>query len=208
MSAISRNGGLAGASVQELLRALGAPQETTAAGTAAALTAALAASLVSKVARDARTRWEDAGGAIAAAEAARAQLVALADGNEKAYQHARAVLVRTDPARSAHGGPTGPGAAPLVGEARDSERAKALLDAAGVPAAIAELAAQVAILAADAGANARPDHRADARSAALLAAGAAAAAAHLVEINRLLTADHPLVSAAREAAQAAAVAAA
>jgi formiminotetrahydrofolate cyclodeaminase len=201
MSTISRNGGLASTPVQDLLQALGSPQETTAAGTAAALTAAMAASLVSKVARDARHSWDDAGGVVAAAESLRAQFVAMADGNERAYQHARAILVRTEPARTAHGGPTGPGAAPLSPEQREVERSKALLQAASVPAAICELAAQVAHLAHDAETHTLPDHRADARAAAHLAVAAAAAAAHLVTINRLLGPDDPMVLEAQEAAR-------
>jgi formiminotetrahydrofolate cyclodeaminase len=189
--------------LQDVLVTLGHPQGAAASGTAAALTAAIAASLLTRVARATRPAWDEAGGIVAASVSAGAQLLALADENVDAYRYARATLVRTEPTRSALGGPTGPGARPLEGGEETQARSDALLESAAVPAAIADLAAHVAALACDLEPHAPPDQRPDARVAARLAAGACAGAAHLVSINRLLEPEHPLVTGAQEAVRSA-----
>lgn len=150
--------------VGEWLDTLAAPEPAAASGSAAAMTAATAAALIALTARA-----TDGGGGIAAqALALRGRLVGLAEWDAEAYGASLAAL----------GTSTGGG-----DERRDFALRSALERAAQVPLAIAEAAADVALLAAAAAPVVAPDVEADAQGAAALAAGAAAAAARLVEVN-------------------------
>ena len=104
--------------------------------------------------------WSDSAGARAQAVDLRDRLLALAAQDAQAYESALDALERREPG--------------LGG---------ALATAADVPLALAEAAADVALLAADATERADGAARADAAAAAALAAGAARAAAKLVAIN-------------------------
>jgi formiminotetrahydrofolate cyclodeaminase len=167
-------------SVGRLLEDLARTEVDAAGGSAAALSAAFAASLTTMVARASRPAWQDAGGAIAQAQALRARLCELAESDAQAYGRARALLLRAEQDREHHGVAVAPGGAAAV----DSEQlAQALSESAAVPVALAEAAADVAAIAAWAAAEGNADHRADAVIATLLAAAAAQSAAHLVRIN-------------------------
>lgn len=197
---------LAGSRVLELLDALAAPQHVAGGGPAAAICAAMAAAIVTKVARASRREWVDAGGVAAQAVALRAQALSLASSDAAAYGRARSVLVRTEPTRSAYGGPTGPGAVPIPDEERTATRAAALGDACDVPLAIAEIAAEIVALASEAARVPDRPLAADAHVAMTLAGAAARGAAELVEVKRMLTEDDPRRARARAAVAACEVA--
>jgi formiminotetrahydrofolate cyclodeaminase len=143
-------------------------------GSVAALTAAMAASVVAHVARRSVGVWPHARGAAAQAEALRIRGAPLAQLDADAYTNAVATLKAPPGER---------------GEQRDFAIANALREAADIPLAIADCAADVSALAADVARHGTADHRADALVAAVLAHGATRAAAHLVAINLSMTPD-------------------
>jgi formiminotetrahydrofolate cyclodeaminase len=143
-------------------------------GSVAALTAVMAASVVAHVARRSQDVWPQARGATAQAEALRARGAPLAQLDADAYVHAVATLRA----------PSGEG-----GERRDFAIANAVREAADIPLAVADCAADVSALAADVARFGSADHRADAQVAAVLAHAATRAAAHLVAINLSMTPD-------------------
>jgi formiminotetrahydrofolate cyclodeaminase len=142
-----------------LAEELSSDEAAPASGWVAGFSAALGAALVAKAA--ARSEgWSEAAGARAQALDLRDRLLALAAQDARAYETALGALER-----------------------RDSGLARALSTAADVPLALAETAADVALLAAEATERADGSSRADAAAAASLAAGAARASAVLVEVN-------------------------
>jgi methenyltetrahydrofolate cyclohydrolase len=167
----------------ELLSAHGLTEELSsgeavpASGWVAGVAAALCAALVAKAA--ARSEgWSEAAGARAQALDLRDRLLALADQDARAYESALAALER-----------------------RHSGLARALSAAADVPLAIAETAADVALLAAEGAERADGHSRADSAAAASLAAGAARGAAKLVAINLSTVPGDERVTAAQRAAE-------
>lgn len=149
-------------------------------GWVAGVSAAFAAALVAKAAARSEA-WSDAEGVRAQALDLRDRLLALAGQDARAYETALAAL-----------------------ENRDSGLAKALDRAAEVPLAIAETAADVAIVAFEAATFADGAARADASAAAALAAGAARAAVRLIEVNLATGAEDERLSRAERAAEEAA----
>src|SRR5207249_2910722 len=115
----------------------------------------------------ARSRWVDAGGAIAQAEVLRTRLCALTASDTEVYTQARRLLLRAE--REGRAGETATRGRKEDSEQRDHDLAGALDSAAGVPLAIAETAADVAALAAWAAEEAGSDERADAIVASTLA---------------------------------------
>jgi formiminotetrahydrofolate cyclodeaminase len=195
--------GLLGRPVRDVLEDVSRQQIATAAGSASALTAAFAAALVSMVARAARRSWPDSGGAIAAAESLRVRLCVLAASDAKAYQRARELLQRGGADREHHGAGVAPAIRRLNATERGAELAGALDEAAAVPLAIAEAAAELAALAAWTAESGGADHRADAVVATVLAEAAARGCAHLVQINLGVHPDNQVGTRARAAATAA-----
>lgn len=179
-------------SVQDLLEALASRYVSGAAGgAAAAVTAAAAAALTTKVARASLGTWIEAGGAVAQAEALRAQAQALVVRDVQVYLEAMRILDRVQPTRSARGGPGGPRGRPLPADERKHDFEEALERAAEVPLTVAELASEIAVLAAEVARVCVPAARPDAVIAATLAESAATSAGVLVRINRLIAADDP-----------------
>jgi formiminotetrahydrofolate cyclodeaminase len=177
--------------LQALLAALSAGDSAPAAGSAAAIVAAVAAAVVGKAAR----RSGDQGAA--------AQASALTDRLTRlSALDADTFVAALDALRQA----TERGELGASDSAsRDFQLGRALDEAAAVPLAIAEAAADVATLAAEVARAEGSELREDAASAALLAGGAARAAAHLVSIN--LTSRPEIQAKARAAVTAAAAAA-
>ena len=164
---------------RELAELISAVDAVPASGWVAGVSAAFAAALVAKAA--ARSEgWSDSAGARAQAVDLRDRLLALATQDAKAYESALGALDRRDPGL-----------------------ARALDTAAEVPLALAEAAADVALLAADATERADGASRADAAAAAALAAGAARAAAKLVAINLSTQPGDERIAAAGRAVEAA-----
>jgi formiminotetrahydrofolate cyclodeaminase len=177
--------------LQGLLAALSAYDSAPAGGSAAAVVAAVAAAVVAKAARRSENR-----GAATQALALTDRLTKLAALDADVFAAALAAL------REA----TGRGELEASGsESRDFQLGRTLDEAAAVPLAIAEAAADVALLAAEVARAEGSELREDAAAAAQLAAGAARAAAHLVSIN---LASRPEIQAKARAAVAAAAAAA
>jgi methenyltetrahydrofolate cyclohydrolase len=142
-------------------------------GSAAALTVAFAAGLVAMVARSSRGMWEDAAGVAAQALTLQDRAAALSLKDAEAWEAALAALrMAADPTERAQGGGR---------EELDLERK--LERSAAIPLEIAELGADVAVLAVEAAVHGEHEYRADAAAAAALAAGGARAATHLVEVN-------------------------
>jgi formiminotetrahydrofolate cyclodeaminase len=142
-------------------------------GSAAALTVAFAAGLVAMVARSSREMWDEAPGVAAQALTLQDRAGALAQSDADAWDEALAALrAAADPEREVEDDPRG--SVDLEGK---------LARAAAVPLEIAELGADVALLAAETAERGDPTYRADAAAAAALAAGGARAATHLVEVN-------------------------
>ena len=134
---------------------------------AAAVTAAVAAGLVAMAARLSTARLDDADAIAAAADGLRRRALALADEDAGAY-----------------GGcwpPTGD-PRPDPGD-RLREIAAALEAATAVPLAVADLAAEAAVLGARLAVGGNPSLEGDANAAVELGRAAARAAARLVEIN-------------------------
>lgn len=178
--------------IGDLLDALGDGRVSGPAGHSAAIAAALAASLVTRTARRA-AQWPEAPGTVAQAEALRRRLLSLARRDHDAHQRASMLLGRAGVPEPADGH-----AAP--GD-RDRELAAALHRAATVPLAIAEAAADVAVIAASGARHGPPHCRADAQAAADLAHGAAVAAARLVRVNLAVSPGHELARRAQTAVE-------
>ena len=155
-------------SLRELLAALAADTPAPGGGAAVAVACALAAALVEMAAG--LSRDHDAGDRMPVlgerAAAARSKAARLAD--EDAVVYGRVIDAQRLPA---------------LHPSRQERIAGALSDAADVPLAIAQEAAELAELAAEVAAAGNPSLRGDAIAAALLAEAAGQAAARLVEIN-------------------------
>jgi formiminotetrahydrofolate cyclodeaminase len=143
-----------------LLEAVASRAPSPGGGSVAAVVVALAASLVVKAGRLSGDEWQEAGGAIAQAEALLARVAPLAQADAVAYERALEAL-RT----------------------RDAALGPALSRAAEVPLLIAEAAVDVATLAQVVAEEGDADVRGDAVTAAILADAGARVACHLVEIN-------------------------
>jgi formiminotetrahydrofolate cyclodeaminase len=166
---------------------LGNPGPAPAGGAAAAVVAATAAALVVMAAR-VSAQWPDAGGVVAQASTLRRRLAELAQTDTEVYSETLLVLEHREE---------------IPPERRDHELGQALARAAQAPLAIAETAADVALLAAETAELADPKLRADAEVAAALAAAAAQSAARLVEVNLAALRADARVAQARTAAEAA-----
>jgi methenyltetrahydrofolate cyclohydrolase len=137
---------------------LAARTPTPGGGGAAAVTGAMAAGLVAMAARFSASRLPRAGELAGQADELRRRAAGLADLDARAYQ---AVLAAT----------------------RDDARREALRGAADVPLEVAEIGAQVAVMALRVVVEGNPNLRGDAVTGALLAAASAGSAACLVDIN-------------------------
>jgi formiminotetrahydrofolate cyclodeaminase len=164
------------------------------AGSVAAALLGMASAVVAMAARASRNTWREAGGAVAQAEALRRRALPLADADARALADAIALLQPVE---------TAPETEPEASGERDFELGLALANAADVPLAIVQVAADVAALAHTVAENGSVEVRPDAVGAAVLADGAGRAAAHLVEINLSTTEDDFRVLAARSLAAAA-----
>jgi formiminotetrahydrofolate cyclodeaminase len=149
------------------LDAVGSSRPVPASGTTAALVGAAAAALLEKAAA-VSTEWPGRDDAGRQARALRDRLAALAPADVDAYEDALAAVR---------------GASGLSPEQRELVAREAFAGAADVPLAIAEAAADTAVLAMHTAAGCKPSVRPDAVAAALLAEAAARAAALLVEAN-------------------------
>ena len=162
-----------GLSLSAFLDGLAARERAPGGGSAAALTVAFAAALVAMVARSSRDLWEDAPGIAAQALTLQDRAASLTRTDAEAWDDALAALRATaDPTETGGNGARG-----------DLELERKLQHAAAIPLEIAELGADVAILAVEAAVHGEHEYRADAAAAAALAAGGARAATHLVEVN-------------------------
>lgn len=184
-------------SVTAFLDGLATRERAPGGGSAAALTVAFAAGLVAMVARSSRVVWDEAPGIAAQALALQDRAAALAGSDAEAWDEAVSALSAAGNGGSAEGN----------GARRDFELEQKLARAAAIPLEIAELGADVALLAADAGEHGNPAYRADAAAGAALAAGGARAAAHLVEVNLGMRAGDERLERARASEKAAAAAA-
>ena len=146
-----------------------ARESAPAAGSAAAIVAALAAAVVAKAA----WRADDQGSA-AQALALAGRLTKLASLDADVFAVALGALKQAT--ERSNSGATG-------SDSRDFQLGRTLQQAAAVPLAIAQAAADVALLAAEVARSGQSELREDAVAAAVLAEGAARAAAHLVAIN-------------------------
>lgn len=177
----------------DFLDGLAARERAPGGGSAAALTVAFAAGLVAMVARSSRIVWDEAPGVAAQALTLQDRAAPLARSDAEVWDEAVSAL------RAAGEGASGSG----NGARRDFELEQKLARAAAIPLEIAELGADVALLAADAGELGNAAYRADAAAAAALAAGGARAAAHLVEVNLGMRAGDERLARARASEQAA-----
>ena len=164
---------------RELAESISSPEAVPASGWVAGVTAAFGASLVAKAAARSES-WGEAEGIRAQAVGLRDRLLALAGQDARAYETALGAL-----------------------EQRDAGLARVLDKAAEVPLAIAETAADVALLAAEAAERADGAAQADAAAASALAAGAARACAKLVAVNLGTTPEDDRVAASMRALEAA-----
>ena len=174
--------------VRGFLDQLAARTPTPGGGGAAAVTGAMAAGLVAMAARFSARQLPEAGELAEEADRLRRRLAQLAEEDAQAYAAVLEAL-------------RGPGEAGS-GEQRETQWREALLGAAIVPLEIAEIGAQVALMAARLAETGNPNLRGDAVTGAVLAAASARSAACLVEINVRLGDLDPGLS--RRAAQAAA----
>jgi methenyltetrahydrofolate cyclohydrolase len=161
--------------VAELLERTAEPTPAPGGGSIAALTVGLSAALVAMVARSSRDSWPDAAGVAAQAIELADRCPSLARDDARVWQHAFTTLRRAESTVASCDAP--------ADERRDFELGALLADAADVPLAIAETAADVASLASLAARLGEGSLRADAASAAVLAHGGAKVAAHLVAVN-------------------------
>jgi methenyltetrahydrofolate cyclohydrolase len=173
--------------VRAWLDELGDRSPSPAGGPAAAVAAAMAARLVTMAARLSQD-WHEAGGVAAQTLSLADRLGSLAETDADVYTETLITLDHRDE---------------IPADRRDQVLGEALARAAQAPLAIAEAAADVAVLAAEAVEHADARLRADAEVAAALAAAAAQAAARLVEVNLSATRDDARVAQARTAAEAA-----
>lgn len=178
--------------VRDLLDDVADRTPAPAGGSVAALVVAMAAALTAMAARFSYDHWEEAGGAVAQAEALRERAAPLARADAEAYGRALEAL-----------------RAPKDGDAaaRDEAIGRALAEAAAVPLEIAAIATDVALLAADVAEHGNPNLRGDATAAAGLAEASARVAANLVAINLAATEEDGRVTRARSLAAAASEAA-
>ena len=137
-------------------------------GAAAAFTAAMAAGLVAMAARLSGERLEDADDIAARADGLWRRALSLADDDAAAYGRVLAAY-----RRPSGGDPEG----------RRREIRAALEAATAVPLAVADLAAEAAVLGARLAAAGNPNLEGDANAAVELGRAAARAAARLVHIN-------------------------
>ena len=165
--------------VERFLDRIASAEPAPAGGTVAAVAVAMAAGLVAMAARLAH-EWPKAGDVVERAEALRSRMATLALADEDAYAKVMEAL-RLPPASPS----------------RDAEVAAALSGAADVPLAIAEAAAEVAVLAALVAQEGNDRLRGDAVVAAELAGAGARGAAELVAIN-LAGLDDPRVRRAKD----------
>lgn len=197
--------GLLNRSLSDVLGALASQHELAGGGgPAAALTAATAAAVTAKVARGSRATWIEAGGAIAHAESLRMQAQALIERDADAFREATSAMLKDE--RSARRGVAAPAAVTPPGPApADRERllGEAMIHAADLSLAIAEVASETAQLAAQVAGCCPSSLRPDALTAVALAEASACAASRLVEVNRQLPADDPRRAASCAAAEAA-----
>jgi len=138
-------------------------------GGAAAVTGAMAAGLVAMAARFSARQLPEAGELAEEADRLRRRLAQLAEEDAQAYAAVLEAL-------------RGPGEAGS-GEQRETQWREALLGAAIVPLEIAEIGAQVALMAARLAETGNPNLRGDAVTGAVLAAASARSAACLENIN-------------------------
>ena len=178
--------------VEQLLDELARPSAVPGAGPAASLVAAVAAALVAMAARASRGAWPAAGAAAAQARALGKRALELGQEDVEAVEAYLAARSGDDEPRP---------------EARNFRLGLALDRAADVPLAIAETAADIAVLAAHVAEHCKGDLQADAAAAAMLAHGAAQAAGHLVEVNLAAGTDEVRISRTRDLVRTAARAA-
>jgi formiminotetrahydrofolate cyclodeaminase len=165
--------------VRSFLAALAGRDAAPAGGCAAAVAVTLGAGLCGMTARlSARQLTDELTAALTAdADRLRAQAAALIQADAQSYLRVLRALRQPDEAA----GPDRPDSA--VAELRKHRIAVALSEAAEVPMAVIEQAAQVARLAAGLAADGNPNLRGDAITALLLAEAGARAAAVLIQIN-------------------------
>jgi len=159
------------------------------AGSLTALVTAAAAALLTRAARLSSPAWDAGSAAAAQAEKLRSRATPLVQVGADAYAAALEQLE------------TGPCD---LQERRDFTLGRALVEAAMVPLAIAEIAADTVELAVYVAEHGNPDLRPDAIGAAILAEAACRAAVHLVEINLAVGSDEEHVRRGAEAIAAAA----
>ena len=169
--------------VDRFLDRIASAEPAPAGGSVAAVAVAMAAGLVAMAARLAHD-WPKASQVVERAEALRSTMSALALADEDAYTKVIEAL-----------------RLPPDSPSRDAELAAALSGAADVPLAVAEAAAEVAVLAALVAQEGNDRLRGDALVAAELAEAGARGAAELVAIN-LAGRDDPRVRRARDLAAA------
>ncbi len=174
--------------VRELLERLESEDLNVGSGASCGVVVALAAALVVSCARSAAGHWDGAAGALAQADVLRRRSAPLAQTCADAYLHARAMLLDADPSRR--------------------EALALALDAAALaPLRMAEVAADVALLAAEICDHGRPELAPDAAGAAALAQAASSTGRHLVAVNLLTRANDEYLARAERAAATATVAA-
>ena len=169
--------------VEQFLDRIASAEPEATGGSVAAVAVAMAAGLVAMAARLAQ-EWPKADEVVDRAEALRSTLTTLAPADEDAYAKVIEAL------RLPTGSPS-----------RDAEVAAALSGAADVPLAVAEAAAEVAVLAALVAQEGNEQLRGDALVAAELAEAGARGAAELVAIN-LAGRDDPRIGRAKDLAAA------
>ena len=169
--------------VEQFLDRIASAEPAPAGGSVAAVAVAMAAGLVAMAARLAH-EWPKAGEVVERAEALGSRLATLALADEDAYTKVIEAM-----------------RLPPDSPSRDTEVAAALSGAADVPLAVAEAAAEVAVLAKLVAEEGNDRLRGDALVAAELAGAGARGAAELVAIN-LAGRDDPRVSRARDLAAA------
>ncbi len=167
--------------VEQFLDRIASAEPEPAGGSVAAVAVAMAAGLVAMAARLAH-EWPQAGEVVERAEALRSTMATLALADADAYAKVVEAL-----------------RLPLSSPSRGSELAAALSGAADVPLAVAEAAAEVALLAALVAQEGNDRLRGDAVIAAELAEAGARGAAELVAIN-LAGRDDPRVRRAQDLA--------
>ena len=180
------------ARVRDLLGAIAARTPAPAGGSVAAIVVAMAAALAAMAARFSDEQWEEAGGAIAQAEALRARVAPLALADAQAYGKALEALRQPKDRDTS---------------VRNEVLGRALTEAAAVPLEIAGIASDVALLAAEIAGRGNLNLRGDAAAAAVLAEAGARIAANLVAINLAATEEDERVARAKALTAAASAAA-